>query len=227
MRTTTVLVVHEHRIFAEAIARRLDAEPGLRTGGIAATPAAASAAVDALGPDVAVLDMDLGGGAAGRLLTNLVERRPPVRVVALVGGESVAAAVRAVRLGATAVSTHESSSAELVEAVLAVAKEQAWIPPHLLRGVLAELRASVPPPNEDGKKIARLTPRERQILDLMMLGCDRATIARECVVSLGTVRTHTKNILAKLEVHSSLQAVAVARRAMEPVEHGALVALAG
>ena len=67
-----------------------------------------------------------------------------------------------------------------------------------------------------------LTPRERDVLDCMTAGLDRAAIARELVLSINTVRTHTRRILAKLGTHSSLEAVSVARRTgvmPRPVDH--------
>jgi DNA-binding NarL/FixJ family response regulator len=212
VRTARVLVVHGHRLYAQGISRRIDAEPGIRTVGIASTVAAVQTAIVALGPDVVVLQMELEGGSALQLAARVVNGDPPVRVVALLGADDAAAAVRAIRAGASAVVVKDSPATELVDAVFAVAKDHAWVPPHLLGAVLRELRLSIPPPNQHDKKLAGLTPREREVLDRMVVGCDRATIARELMMSVGTVRTHKRNILAKLGVHSSLQAVSVARR---------------
>ena len=63
------------------------------------------------------------------------------------------------------------------------------------------------------EKVDRLTQREREVLELMVAGLDRAAIAERLYLSINTVRTHSKNILAKLGVHSSLEAVSVALRA--------------
>jgi DNA-binding NarL/FixJ family response regulator len=212
VRTVRVLVVLGERLIAEGLSRRLDAEPGIRTVGIASTAAAVPTAVDALGPDVVVLQMELEGESALQLTGRLVNGDPPVRVVALLGADDATAAIRAIRAGASAVVAKDSPATELIGAVLAVAKDHGWVPPHLLSALLRELRRSMPPPNPHDKKLSRLTARERDVLDRMVAGCDRATIARELMVSVGTVRTHARNILAKLEVHSSLQAVSVARR---------------
>jgi DNA-binding NarL/FixJ family response regulator len=213
VRTTRVLVVHRHRIFAETLARRLEGESGIRPVGIASTSAAARAAVDALGPHVVVLDMDIDDGAGFDLAADVSGSNPPVRVLAVLGTNNRAATMRAIRAGADALTTKDSSAADLVTAVLALARDNCWVPPHLLDGVLREVRSSLPPPNEHDKKLARLTSRERDILDRMVAGSDRSTIARELGVSVHTVRTHAQNLLAKLEVHSALEAVSVARHA--------------
>jgi DNA-binding NarL/FixJ family response regulator len=78
--------------------------------------------------------------------------------------------------------------------------------------VLAELCAEERQ-SEDDERLARLTPRERDVLACMMAGLDRARIARRMVLSTNTVRTHTQNVFAKLDVHSTLEAVSVALRA--------------
>jgi DNA-binding NarL/FixJ family response regulator len=213
MRTTRILVVHRHRIFAETLARRLEGEPGIRPVGIASTGAAARAAVNALGPHAAVLDMDIDDGAGFDLTAHLAHRDPPVRVLAILGAENRTATTRAIRAGADAVTSTDGSAADLVSAALALAKDGCWLPPRLLDGVLQEVRSSRPPPNEHDRKLARLTSRERDILDRMVAGWDRTTIADELGVSVNTVRTHAQNLLAKLEVHSSLEAVSVARLA--------------
>jgi DNA-binding NarL/FixJ family response regulator len=212
VRTARVLVVHPHRIVAEAVARRLDADPGIRTVDVAAGAPSALAAANALGPDVAVVLIGPHQRASLELTERLVERDPPIRVVALLGVDDARLAITAVRAGASAVVTSDRPAAELVDAVHAVASDRAWIARDLLQAVLAELRSSEPPPNEYDERLARLTPREREVLDRLVAGHDRATIARELLVSIGTVRTHTRNVLAKLDVHSSLEAVSVARR---------------
>ena len=146
----------------------------------------------------------------------LTRREPPIRVIAMFAGEDPAAATDEIRAGATAVVTKETSIADLCQALVAVMEGGAWVPSHLLGDVLKELSTGRRP-NQFGERIGRLTARERDVIDLMVAGRDRAAIAQELFLSINTVRTHTKNILAKLEVHSSLEAVSVALKARERV----------
>jgi DNA-binding NarL/FixJ family response regulator len=216
VRLLRILVVDRHRGFAEAVAGRLDMEADLRTVGTAVTGAAAETAVDVLGPDVVLMDMDIEDVSPFELITRLIRREPPVQVVAVFGHDDAEAATDAIRAGAGAVVTKETPIADLVRGVIAVADGGAWVAPHLLSGVLREL-SPVPPPNRYGQRVDRLTAREREVLDRMVIGYDRTAIARDLFLSVNTVRTHTKNILAKLEVHSSLEAVSVALRARQRV----------
>lgn len=219
MRAARVLVVHRDRILAEALARRLEREPGLRPVGTASTGPAAQSAVEALGPDVVVLDMALDDGFSLELAARLARRTPPVRVAAILRNDDSVAAARAIRAGANALTTTGNSATDLASAVTAVAADNCWVPPDLLGGVLREVRSSVPPPNHFDRKLARLTTREHDILDRMVAGHDRVTIARELGVTVNTVRTHAQNLLAKLGVHSALEAVSVARRARSNGSH--------
>jgi two-component system nitrate/nitrite response regulator NarL len=213
MRTTRLVVLHPHRIVGEAIARRLDSESDLRVVELCATPQAVRSAANALAPDVAVLEVEPDDRAVVELIGWLLERDPAIKVAAVLRTDDRQAAVRAIRAGACAVVTKDSATSELVEAVLAVAQDGAFVSPDLLWTVLRELRSSAPVPNEYDERLGRLTPREQAVLAYLVAGHDRGTIAQRLRVSVDTVRTHTRNILAKLEVHSSLEAVSVARRA--------------
>jgi DNA-binding NarL/FixJ family response regulator len=216
VRIARILVVHPHRIAAEAVARRLDAEDGMRTVEISPNEAAAMNAVRSLGPDVVVVHTDREHRSSLRFIAELAEREPPVSVVALLTSDDPDDVVRAVRAGARGIVTKDSSASELAAAVSATCNDGGWLSARAIAPVLVALRASSPAPNEYDEKLARLTDREREILAGLSTGSDRATIARDLSVSIGTVRTHTRNILAKLEVHSSLEAVSVALRSHAP-----------
>ena len=204
--------MHPHRVAGEAVARRLDAEDSVRVVGVAVDEAGAMNVVKALGPDVAVAQTESQQPSALRFVATLAAQDPPVRVIALIGQDDGEGAIRAIRAGARGVVTTQSSATDLAAAVVAVCTGSGWLESHLLGPVLRELRVSAPAPNEFDQRLARLTDREREVLDGLSAGCDRARIARDLMVSVGTVRTHTRNILAKLEVHSSLEAVSVALR---------------
>src|SRR5439155_13306067 len=90
--------------------------------------------------------------------------------------------------------------------------DETWIPPKLLTGVLRDLRCQERERSAHRRLVDGLTAREREVLRCMMAGASRATIAEQLVLSPNTVRTHMRNVLAKLGVHSMVAAVAVARR---------------
>jgi two-component system nitrate/nitrite response regulator NarL len=213
MREPRVLVVHWQRIVAETIARRLDGEDSIRVVGIATSDAVARSSAETLGPEVAVIDTSEDLAAALDLVSFFTRLVPPVQAVAILGADDATAAVAALRAGANAVMTSDDAIDSLVTAVLAVAQGHAWVLPRFQGALLRVLRSSQPPPNEFDHRLALLTMREREVLRRMVAGWDHATIARDLVVSVNTVRTHSQRILSKLEVHSGLEAVSVVRQA--------------
>jgi DNA-binding NarL/FixJ family response regulator len=213
VRPVGVLVVHNHRLYADAVARRLNGEPEVRVSGIASTGAAASTAIEVLDPRVAVLDMELKDISSLELTGRWSARVPPVAVAAILGSDDRAMLIRAMRAGASAVTSKHGPMADLVSAVKALALGQCWVPTRLLAGIVSEMRLSRSPPNLFDEKLARLTVRERDILDRIAAGHDRAAIAEALGISVNTVRTHAQNLLGKLGVHSTLEAATVAHRA--------------
>lgn len=208
-----MLVVDDHRVFADALSIRLQSEPDLEVVAKAATAAEAEAAAGAHKPDVAIVDADLGPADGIDLARRLRARHPRLRLVVLTCHDDGRTASAAVRAGASAFVTKGAAAEDLVEAIRAAHRGESWIPPHLLGDVLRELQVDEPRVSPEEEALARLTPREREVLLLIVAGCDRATVAERLFLSPNTVRTHTQNVLAKLGVHSSVEAVGVALRA--------------
>jgi DNA-binding NarL/FixJ family response regulator len=184
-----VLVVDHHRVVADAIATRLRLESDVDRVSTAGSTDEALRAAEWLRPAVITIDLELGPDN---------------------DWETAASAVRA---GALGLVFKDAPADELVSAVRGVAAGEARIPPKVLTAVLRALREPTPRHSEWDARVARLTRREREVLHHMVAGHDRATTARDLYVSVNTVRTHAKNILAKLEVHSTLEAVGVALNA--------------
>ena len=119
--------------------------------------------------------------------------------------------VRALEAGARGYWAEDLGAAELDLAVQTVAEGHAFIPPALLGGLLHDLvQAKRDERPVQDERFDRLSRREREVLDLLAEGKDQVGIARELVISPQTARTHIQNVLGKLEVHSRLEAVALA-----------------
>ncbi|MEU8121133.1 response regulator transcription factor [Spirillospora sp. NPDC049024] len=208
MEPIRVLIVDDHALFAEALAARLGSEPDLVILPIAADVRRALALTAAERPRVIVLDMTLDTESGLDVLDRVRKRYPDVRVVMLTAMSDVDAMVRAIRTGAVAW-VEKTESADLVARVIrSAARRGGWIPPDVLGEVLRRLRE-----DDAGGVIAELTPREREVLQCMVDGLGRAEIAERLCLSANTVRTHTQNLLAKLDMHSALEAITLAMRA--------------
>jgi NarL family two-component system response regulator LiaR len=207
----SVLIVDDRRAYAEALAMRLGLGGGLSSFENVEV-AGADAAIDLLRPRLVLLDLDAAGADGPRLVEHASAEPYGAGVVALTDGDDLAAMAAVVRAGARAIVLNESSSEHLVGVLAGVAAGETHIPPAALTELL-ELLLSGRALSPDEALVDRLTDRERGVLELMVQGKRRAEIAAAMFVSINTVRTHTRNILGKLEVHSSVEAVSVARRA--------------
>ncbi|MFJ2674613.1 LuxR C-terminal-related transcriptional regulator [Streptomyces sp. NPDC087525] len=286
-----VLVVDDHRIFAESLAAALAAESDVDVSAAGSGPAALRclerAAAEGRRFDVMLVDADLGTvpGAAGGSVNGALngtaggsvngalslngsangtaapgqgpasssasgpasaQNGGPVQVpvaravpdhgdVVLVDGISLVAGVRsgqpsvrtvvlaekddphraalALQAGASGWVAKDCSLQRLLAVMRGVLRDETHLPPALLTGVLRELTAARKHRTESERLVESLTPREREVLRCMVAGLGRKAVAERLFLSPHTVRTHMQNVLGKLGVHSTLAAVALARRA--------------
>jgi DNA-binding NarL/FixJ family response regulator len=202
----SVLIVDDHAIFADALQARLAREADLNPVATAYSVAQGRLHLSRAQPDVAVLDLTLADGTGLELAGYIRENCPATRVMILSASEPNDSVLEALMLGARAWLPKTVDTAHLVEVVRGVHAGEAWLSPALLGRVLADLLAPTPDP------LAVLTSREREVLQRMVEGRSRMDIANELRVSVNTVRTHTQNLMAKLDAHSVLEAVAIALR---------------
>lgn len=147
------------------------------------------------------------------LLGRLRRAHPGLRAVVLAVADDPHRAARALHAGAAGWVAKESSLARLLAVIRGVLRDETHLPPALLTGVIRELTTARRDRTESERLVDTLTPREKQILRCMVAGLGRQAVAERLYLSPHTVRTHMQNVLGKLGVHSTLAAVAVARRA--------------
>ena len=204
-----VLVVDDHPLFAEALAARLGCEPGMSVPASAGTVDRALALIDQDPPTVVLLDLVLGEDSGLTVLRAIRREHPQVAVVMLSASSGIEQVVEAIRLGARAWVPKLVDAQQLIKVIHSVALGGGWLPDDLLGAVLDRLTLVE---EHTPDVLVALTTRERQVLQCMIDGLPRADIAGRLFLSPNTVRTHTQNLLAKLDCHSLLEAVALARR---------------
>jgi DNA-binding NarL/FixJ family response regulator len=138
---------------------------------------------------------------------------PALQVIVLAVDDDPRRVVQALQAGAGAWVAKESSLGRLMAVIKGVMRDETHIPPLLLTGVIRELTAARRDRTESERLVESLTPREKQVLRCMVAGLGRQAVADRLFLSPHTVRTHMQNVLGKLGVHSTLAAVALARRA--------------
>ncbi|MFN8027668.1 MAG: response regulator transcription factor [Acidimicrobiia bacterium] len=164
-----------------------------------------------MSPDVVLLDLNLGNGrTAIPLVAPLVALG--ARVMVLTGSPDEGLQGAALAEGAHGVFLKHGSLEELCHTITELTDGQAVLRPAERDQLIAQaaLRADAV------AKVERLSNREREVLTALVEGQSAETIAQQQFVALGTIRSHIRAILRKLEVSSQLAAVAVARRAGYP-----------
>ncbi|MBD3782912.1 MAG: response regulator transcription factor [Micrococcales bacterium] len=205
-----VLVVDDHPVFREGFAALLASIDEVRVLGTASTGAEALDKVATLAPDVVVMDVqmpELDGIEATR---RLAAEHPDVGVVVLTMSEEDATIFDAVRAGARGYLLKGAEPDEVVRAVTTVAAGGVVFGA-VLASRIAEFFAR--PPAPDQTPFPELSPREREVLDLVATGLTNGQIAARLFLSQKTVRNHVSAVLQKLQAADRAAAIIRARDA--------------
>jgi DNA-binding NarL/FixJ family response regulator len=207
----SVLIIDQERTLADALAARLDVEEDVAVVAAVHPTTPGECLIAGRHADVIVLDADLADRAASRLCDELTGRDEPPSVIMLSRSSEPERIVDAVRSGAVGWVRKDQSLEYLLQVVRGVAQGETWLPPAETRGVLRLLLNAQEEQRENDRLLAALTPRERQVLECLAEGAGRRDVAEQLHLSANTVRTHLQNLMAKLGVHSTLEAVALTR----------------
>ncbi|WP_277755249.1 response regulator [Pseudactinotalea terrae] len=211
--TTTVLLVDDHALLRKGFRMVLQAEPDLEVVGEAADGRVAVEQVKALRPDVVLMDVRMPGGDGITATEQIVAAHPGSRVLVLTTFDLDEYAFGALRAGASGFLLKNAEPAALVDAIRTVARGDAVVAPRATRRMLELLSDKLPrsdAPEPPSSRLADLTPREVEVLQLMAEGMSNAEIAEHLVLSGTTIKTHVGNVLAKLGARDRVQAVVVA-----------------
>jgi DNA-binding NarL/FixJ family response regulator len=206
-----VLIVDGEQALAQALAECLRGEPGVAHARAADSCGAAAEILDAHGIDVVVVATDGEGWDPFAMFGEVFRRSADLPIVAMSGDDDPAQVTAAVVAGAVSWVPKQVAVAEFAAVVVGAAHGEASLPRRMLRQVLRRLVDGLGRSAPDCA-LDRLTTRERQILEYTAQGLNRREIAARLRVSVNTVRTHSQNILSKLGVHTTLEAVALVLR---------------
>jgi DNA-binding NarL/FixJ family response regulator len=160
-----------------------------------------------LNPEVVLMDVrmpDLDGISATR---ELIAAAPEIRVVVLTTFEQDDYIFGALHAGASGFLLKRSKPEELLNAIHTVAGGEALLSPSVTSRVIERMAHDPAPDPRRDARLDDLTAREREVLELIARGLSNAEIADALIIEASTVKTHVKNVLAKLDVRDRLQAV--------------------
>jgi DNA-binding NarL/FixJ family response regulator len=207
LHSVTVLVVDDHRTFAELLSGAL-ASAGMTSLGTANSAAEAVAMAEQLRPDVVVMDIQMPR-EDGLSATRRIREVAPDAVIAVVTAhQDPDWVVRAAQAGASAFIPKNGSLAEMLDVLGRVRAGQMLVAPSAFAGG----RSEVPSPRVSRENRPELTRREQQVLDCLGQGMQVKAIARVLGITQETVRGYVKSLHAKLGARSQVEAVIKAQR---------------
>lgn len=208
----SVVIVDDQAMVRQGFGALLGAQPDISVIGGAADGAQGVREVARLRPDVVLMDVRMpemnGLEAAEAILSAPADSRPHVLMLTTFDVDDYV--YEALRIGASGFLLKDAPADELAHAVRVVARGDALLAPAITRRFIAQVtqRRGVVP--HQSPRLAGLTPREREVLELVAGGLSNAEIADRLFVSEQTVKTHVSRVLTKLDVRDRAQAVVFA-----------------
>jgi DNA-binding NarL/FixJ family response regulator len=198
---TRVLVVDDHRSFADLLSGALSSVPGMTCVGTASSAAEAIALTVALEPDIVVMDIQMpqqDGLAATRRIREMV---PDAMIAVVTAHTDLEWISRASQAGASAFIPKDGSLSEMIDVLSRIGPGQMLVAPSAFRSALPH------PATPPGEIAPDLTQRELEVLRSLGRGMHASQIAKALGISLHTCRGYVKSLHAKLGVSSQLEAV--------------------
>jgi DNA-binding NarL/FixJ family response regulator len=207
-----VLLVDDHRMFADALELLLAGVEGIESLGAVGSAEEALDLCEQGCPDVVLMDIELPGMDGIEATRRLIERCPDVAVVMVTGLQPAEVMTEAVAAGATGFISKVRAPDDLIEVINRAASGEVVLPAGNLAGTLRALQEARKGQEEMNRVLSSLTEREVEILQQLAHGKSTVEVASALFISPHTVQSHTRNILTKLGVHSKLEAVILVLR---------------
>jgi len=203
-----IYLVDDHSMTRAGLRSLLGSIDDLEVVGDGGDARAAIEAIAQLRPDLVLLDITMPGLSGIDAISMIHEVYAGARVVMLTHHEGGRFVEQALSQGAVGYLSKDSEAAELALAVRAVMQGQSYVSPKVMGGLLSAARVDA----HGGPGLASLTPREREVFQLLAVGLCNKEVARKLDMSLGTAKKHRENLQRKLDCHSGAELARLAFR---------------
>lgn len=210
MKPIRVVIADDHVIMREGVALILDNLPAFEVVGQAENGRKAVEIIEALQPDIALLDIsmpELGGIDAVKIIR---ECCPQTKALMLTMHDDEAIFFEAIQAGAAGYVLKGSRPTELIEALKAVDKGDVYLSPPMTRKLVNSFLSSAD--NQETSRMELLTSREVEVMQLLAQGLTNRKVAHQLVISPSTVQTHRTHIMKKLQLNNRAELVRYAMR---------------
>lgn len=203
--TVRVLIADDHAIFRDGLRKLLESEAGFEVVGEAADGEMLVALAKSTRPDIILLDLAMPKQDGLQVLRELAAAEIPVRTLLLTASIDKEQIVCALKLGARGVILKESTTQRLFDSIRCVMAGQYWIGRESVSDLVKALRSDSPRESPTRDRDFGLTPRELEIVTLVVAGYSNPDIAQRCSISEQTVKHHVSSIFNKLGVSNRLE----------------------
>ncbi|MFD4142753.1 response regulator [Streptomyces sp. NPDC058572] len=204
-----VFLLDDHEVVRRGLNDLLEAEPDIEVVGEAATAEQALARGPALRPHVAILDVRLPDGNGIAVCRDLRSRMPGLACLMLTSFDDEDALLDAIMAGAAGYVLKQIKGTDLVSAIRTVATGQSMLDPATTARLMHSLRGPEAAGPEEDERLAALSEREREVLDLVGEGLTNSQIGKRLYLSEKTVKNHISRLLSKLGVERRVQAAVI------------------
>jgi len=205
-----LLVVDDHTLFRRGLIALLSSQPNLRVIGEAADAGDALRRATELQPDLILLDHHLPGVTGLDVLESLRQAAPAARVLMLTVSEDADTLTRALQRGANGYLLKTVDIDTLVGAIERAVRGQSTVSLEMTDKLVSALQGVQASPQAEEDPLAKLSPREHEILREIAVGASNKEIARKLDIAETTVKIHVQHILRKLNVSSRVQVAVMA-----------------
>ena len=213
--TINIVISDDHALFREGLRKLLEAEPGIRIVGEAVDGEETVKVVRHLKPHVLLLDLSLPKLSGLEVLAELSKLDLPTRTIMLTAAIEREQVVEALQLGVRGIVLKHSALQLLLKSIQCVSEGQYWVGQEGVSDIIQVLRRMKPSHNVSGvPRNFGLSPREMEVIGLIVAGYTNKDLARELGISENTAKHHLTNIFDKLGVSNRLELVLYA------VDHG-------
>jgi len=211
-----ILIADDHALFREGLRALFGALPDIEVIGEAQDGEAAIMQVNALQPDVVLMDINMPGLNGVEATRRILSTHPNLGIIMVTMLEDDASVFAAMRAGARGYVLKGAHHGEILQAIRAIATGQAVFGPAIATRMMNFFQGLNQPAPKTGNVVQafpELTEREREVLVLIAQGVSNKEIAEQLVISMKTVSNHITNIFGKLQVADRAQAIIRARDA--------------
>ncbi len=193
-----VVLADDHALVRAGIRMLLEAMPEVTVLGEASDGAHAVALVEQLQPNLVLMDIAMPGLNGLEATARISRQWPHIRVLVLSMHQDEQYVRQALKMGASGYLLKDSATAELALAMRAMARGETYLSPGASQGVLTDYVQRLR--SDDGAQV-HLTPRQREVLQLIAEGCSSKEVAQRLNLAVKTVETHRTLLMKQLDVH--------------------------